>query len=130
MDERKITGVTARLANAGELAPKVYYWHTLTVGDCTMFDGARWTLYPGGRASFDGVVTSSDDGDAWLMWAHFTDGNAELGMLENDHFDPTDHAKFVQNMPDHTQRYRFFATGTFNGSLFPLIGGMYLDYHC
>ncbi|MGH3669847.1 MAG: DUF6294 family protein [Pseudonocardiaceae bacterium] len=40
---------------------------------------AHWTLDSEGNAYFDGVVTSSDDNDAWLMWLHLKDyNNGEL----------------------------------------------------
>ncbi|HUR09461.1 MAG TPA: DUF6294 family protein [Nonomuraea sp.] len=113
--------------------PKTFYWdNPQRAGDCTMFEGATWTLYPNGTAYFDAVVTSSDDGDAWLMWARLKDANgAVLGALSNPRIqDPVDRAKFVKNLPSHTQRYRWFASGSFNPNLFSLIKRMSLSKHC
>jgi hypothetical protein len=114
--------LSAKTATFGE-------WHA---GDCTRFAGATWTLYSDGTAFWDATVTSSDDNDAWLMWVHLKDGNgAELGMLENtDHQNPNDRYEFIKDLPDHTQRYRWFGHGWFDPSLFSLIQNMSLDNRC
>lgn len=66
------------------LAWKSFTWNAIFTGDCVMQNGATWTLYSDGSASFDGTVGSSDGGDAWLMWMHVKDTNgAELGLLTN-----------------------------------------------
>ncbi|WP_143591757.1 DUF6294 family protein [Thermoactinospora rubra] len=112
---------------------KSFTWNRpMNAGDCTMFEGARWTLHRDGRAYFDGTVTSSDDNDAWLMWARLKDQNgAVLGSIVNNaNQSPTDRTKFVKNLPSHTQRYRWFASGWFNPALFDLIKGMSLAKHC
>lgn len=137
MNEHETVRVDARQMDMDPVPCKVYTLPLIQgggAGDCTMFEGATWTLYPDGHASFDGVVTSSDDNDAWLMWVHILDGppptGAELFMLENYDGPPDDRAEFVQNMPDHTQRYRFLATGHFDKNLFDKVGGLRIDYRC
>ena len=114
------------------LASKWYSWGLLTYGDCTMFEGARWTLYSDGNAYFDATVTSGDDDDAWLIReVRLLDSNgAVLGVLLNRYFDPEDRRKFFCNMPDSDFRYRFFAFGTFDRNLFPLIQAMNMRYSC
>ncbi|MFE3451604.1 DUF6294 family protein [Nonomuraea sp. NPDC059194] len=128
-----IMGVSfATIGTAQAQAPKVFTWnYTMRAGDCTMFPGAKWTLYPDGTAEFDGTVTSGDNNDAWLMWAHLKDANgAVLTSLTNKHFLPSDRTKFVKNLPDRTKRYRWFAEGKFNSGWFNLIKGMSLSKHC
>jgi hypothetical protein len=118
--------------SGARLASKSFTWGTVRAGDCTMFSGARWTLYSDGTAYFDGTVTSGDDGDAWLMWARLKDSNgAVLTALRNVRFsDPTDQTKFVKGLPSSSQRYRWFAKGEFNPDLYPLITRMSLAKHC
>ncbi|MCG5213588.1 DUF6294 family protein [Streptosporangium soli] len=117
---------------AHALASKTFTWKTMTTGDCTMFEGARWTLYPDGTATFDATVTSGGNNDAWLMWARVKDANgAVLGSLTNANIqDPADRAKFVKNLPSRTQRYRWFASGRFDAAKYPLIKRMSLSKHC
>ncbi|MGS2645562.1 DUF6294 family protein [Streptosporangium sp. G12] len=120
-------------ASSTSLSPMSFTWsRPMTAGNCTMFEGARWTLYPSGRATFDGTVTSGDDNDAWLMWARLKDeNNAVLGTLTNvDVQDRSDPTKFVQGLPSSSQRYRWFASGEFKKHLFPLIKRMSLAKHC
>ncbi|WP_206796657.1 DUF6294 family protein [Amycolatopsis sp. MtRt-6] len=113
------TGITFRTAN------------DLHAGDCTLFHGATWVLNPDGTASFDGTVTSSDDNDAWLMWAHVLDRNgAEIGLVGNSFPNTPDPNKFAQNMPDSSRQYRFLATGHFPASWYGLIGKLRLEYRC
>ncbi|MEV8630955.1 DUF6294 family protein [Streptosporangium sp. NPDC051023] len=119
--------------SAGALYPKVFTWNNgLRAGDCTMFQGAKWTLYPNGTATFDATVTSGDNNDAWLMWVNIQDENkAVLGRLVNNNIqDPADRSKFVMNLPDRTQRYRWFASGWFNPAKFNLIKSLRMDKHC
>jgi hypothetical protein len=112
------------------LAWKSFTWGSLQSGDCTLFSGATWTLYSDGTATFDGTVTSSDDNDAWLQWAHVQDGNhAEIGKLTND-YPGSDPTEFSENLPDHTQQYRWFAYGNFNANWFNYIQNMNMEYHC
>ncbi|GAA4188574.1 hypothetical protein GCM10022252_24080 [Streptosporangium oxazolinicum] len=118
---------------AHALSSRTFTWNkVMRAGDCTMFEGARWTLYSDGTATFDGTVTSGDDNDAWLMWAYLKDAdNAVLGTLTNYRVqDPTDRNKFVKNLPSETQRYRWFASGRFDARKFPLIRRMSLGKHC
>src|SRR5437764_777829 len=129
MDRPTITEVHATLVPAG-VETKNFFWGNLRSGDCTM-SNARWTLDSDGNAYFDGVVTSSDDNDAWLMWLHLRDSaNHELTMVyAND--DPSDRYKFVKDLPDHTQQYQWNASGqlVWPGD-FNMIAGAVMDYHC
>ncbi len=114
------------------LESKWYTWGLLRSGDCTMFEGAKWTLYSNGTASFDAVVTSGDDNDAWVIHeVRLLDaGGAVLGVMLNRYFDPEDRRKFVCPMPDSSFRYRFFAYGEFDRNLYPLIQRLNMRYHC
>ncbi|MEU9887663.1 DUF6294 family protein [Sphaerisporangium sp. NPDC051011] len=148
---RKMTSVavavaaitTLSLATAGaahaEVSKPFRLNHAIRTGNCTMFEGARWTLtveVVGGKkvgvAKFDGTVTSSHNNDAWLMWAFLKDANgAVLGAVTNDLIqDPTDRAKFVMNLPDRRRPYRYFHSGKFDASKFNLIKKMELGKYC
>ncbi|MGA5135473.1 DUF6294 family protein [Streptomyces olivoreticuli] len=97
-----------------------------------MFDGAKWTLCSDGSASFDATVTSSDDGDAWVIFhADLLDRNQAVmaSVLNVNPFGDNPH-EFAQNMPDRTQRYRFLAQGTFDPGLFGQVVSMSMTYHC
>lgn len=122
---------TAHAQGTTALATKTFSFGTMRAGDCTIFSGARWTLTSDGRASFDGTVTSSDDDDAWLMWAKIKDENgAVLGWLRHP---DTNLTKFVKNLPSHTERYRWqikITDAKFDADLFPLIKHMSLSKHC
>ncbi|PZG44767.1 hypothetical protein C1I98_16595 [Spongiactinospora gelatinilytica] len=110
---------------------KTYYWnYDIHAGDCTMFHGASWTLNPDGTARFYGVVTSSDDNDAWLMWANLKNSSGQhLGrIVANTHWD--DLTKFVFNLPDSSRQYVWQQNGTFNPSLYSQVASMSLDSHC
>ncbi|WP_434097176.1 DUF6294 family protein [Streptomyces mirabilis] len=113
-------------------ASKTFTWNTLHKGDCTMFSGARWTVYPNGTAYFRATVTSSDNNDAWLMRARLKDGNgAVLTALRNAAIqDPANPTKFVKNLPDHTQRYVWTAKGTFDRGWYDDIKHMSLVNSC
>ena len=119
-------------ASFGLAAGWRFTWGTLTAGDCTMFQGASWTVYDNGLADFDGTVTSSDNNDAWLMWADLKDANgAVLTRLHNrDIQNPADFTEFIQNLPDHTQTYRWFAHGDYNSYYYQYLRGMQLYYSC
>ncbi|MGH3670824.1 MAG: DUF6294 family protein [Pseudonocardiaceae bacterium] len=132
MHKPTVTGIHATLAPANDPPPKSFVWGLLKSGDCTMFEGARLTVFPNHRAYFSAVVTSSDDNDAWLTWLHLRDAaNHELGMIEADFGDPDDSNKFVKDLPDHTQQYPWNAVGEFWGPYdFNMIAGAVMDYHC
>ncbi|MGP3937449.1 DUF6294 family protein [Nonomuraea sp. KM88] len=118
-------------ASAQSLGSKVSTFGTQTAGDCTMFEGARWTLYSDGTAEFDGKVRSSGSNDAWLMWVYLKDeSGAVLGRLTNvEYQNPSDPARFVKNLPKK-QTQRWFAHGRFDPDLFPLVKRMSLGRHC
>ncbi|MET7289632.1 DUF6294 family protein [Streptomyces sp. NPDC005573] len=125
---------TAGAAAAPAHAPawKSFTWGTLRKGDCTMFRGARWTVYPDGTAYFRATVTSSDNNDAWLMRARLKDADgAVLTALRNARLqDPAVPAKFVKNLPDRTQRYVWTAKGTFDPGWYDDIARMSLVSSC
>ncbi|MEV0297454.1 DUF6294 family protein [Nocardia sp. NPDC050710] len=110
---------------------KVFTWnHDMHEGDCTMFHGARWVLKPDGTAHFTAKVTSSDDNDAWLMWAELEDANRRyLGNILSHQLDG-ELAKFIQNLPDSRQQYDFWPHGTFDPGLFSRIEHMSLRAAC
>jgi Family of unknown function (DUF6294) len=114
------------------LESKWYTWGLLRHGDCTMFEGARWTLYSNGNADFNATVTSGDDNDTWLIKeVRLLDSNGTvLGVLLNRYLDSEDHRTFYCNMPDSNFRYRFFAFGAFDRNLYPLIRAMNMRYSC
>jgi hypothetical protein len=99
--------------------PWEFTWGLIRKGDCTMFEGAKWTLFPGGTATFDATVTSGDDDDAWVIWhVDLVDRNgAIMGSLATEHPVGGDGRKFVQNMPSSAERYRFRAWATFDTAL-------------
>jgi hypothetical protein len=126
------TGVLKSNGVRPNLAWKSYTWNAIFTGDCVMQQGATWTLYSDGTASFDGTVGSSDGGDAWLMWMHLRDANgAELGLIQNYALpDPNNIYKFVQNLPNAGWQYRWFAGGTFPAWWFNYVATMSLESHC
>ncbi|GIJ50966.1 hypothetical protein Val02_78520 [Virgisporangium aliadipatigenens] len=109
-----------------------FTWNTMTAGDCTMFQGASWTVWDNGYADFDGVVTSSDDDDAWLMWADLKDGNGSvLTRLQTaDIQNPADRTRFIKNLPDSRQTYRWFTVGQYNNYFFQFLRRMTLYHSC
>ncbi|MFD1545951.1 DUF6294 family protein [Nonomuraea guangzhouensis] len=125
---------TAHAQGAADLPTKTFTFSTGRAGDCTMFSGAKWILRADGKAKFAGRVTSSDDNDAWLMWAKLKDGDgAVLGWLKNSHANPTNRTKFVMNMPSHNDSYRWtidYPDAEFDPRLFPAIEYMALSSHC
>lgn len=128
-----VFGATTSAGPASAAAQKWYSWdHDLHSGDCTLFGGAKWTIDSDGHAWFDGTVTSSSNDDAWLMWAELRDSNgAVLTTLHNVHYyDYNDQAKFSQNLPNKHKKYRWFADGSFNKNLYPLVAKMNLRSHC
>lgn len=119
---------TANASNAST-AYKRYTWNkSMRAGDCWMYGGANWTLYPNGTAEFDGRVFSTSDDDAWLMWAHLKDENG--AVLDEIRVAGSTSTKFVKNIPVEARTYRWFAKGRFDPSLYPLIKGMSLSKHC
>ncbi|MBE3012832.1 hypothetical protein IL992_27135 [Microbispora sp. NEAU-D428] len=127
-----VTLPTAGAANASASAAKTTVWpYDIHRGDCTLFQQAKLVLTSDGRANFEGVVTSSDDNDAWLMWLTLKDRNgAVLGSVHNDDPVPGDSTKFVKNLPNHRDQYHWFASGTFDPGLYPLIKRVGLRGKC
>ena len=121
-------------ATAG-LAWKSYTWtQDQHAGDCTLFGGATWTLYSDGTARFDGLVTSSDDNDAWLMQADLlTPDGHWLDRMTNAVPDTWDTLSFVKNLPDYNQQYKWTGYGKFpvqNPNYFQYVGSMSMSGHC
>lgn len=116
-------------------APRVFTWGLIRKGDCTMFQGAKWTLFlqdSRGVASFVATVTSGDDDDAWVIW-HVDLVNRDgaiLGSLRADHPIGGDGRKFVQNMPSSAERYVFRAAATFDATLWNDIVSMKMHSSC
>ncbi|MCC3331990.1 DUF6294 family protein [Nocardia abscessus] len=111
-------------------SPKVFTWdHDIREGDCTMFRGARWVLKVDGNAHFTAKVTSSDDHDAWLMWAQLHDaGGQYLGNIIAHQ--QGEIAKFVINLPDSSRQYDWWVHGTFDPALLSRIHHMSLRSAC
>jgi len=113
--------------------PWQFIWGMIRKGDCTMREGATWTLYPDGTATFRGVVTSSDDDNAWTIWhVDLVDAHgAILGSLINQN--PVrggDHRKFVQDMACGMEPYAFRAWAIFKTGLWNDIAGMKMHSSC
>jgi hypothetical protein len=119
-------------ASLAKAAGWKFTWNTLTAGDCTMFQGANWTVWDTGYAYFDGVVTSSGDNDAWLMWADLKDANGAVltRLTTYDIQNPADRTEFIKNLPDHRQTYRWFTTGQYNAYFYQFLRRMTLSYRC
>lgn len=117
-------------ASAAPIVSKSFTWAQRSEGDCTR-SSLTWTLNSDGVASFDGVFKSSSDDDAWLMWAHMKDAAGhDMGLISNADNQSADGNKFILNMPDHRQWYRWMGHGRFDPVKFSLITGMSLDNHC
>lgn len=112
--------------------PWEFTWGLIRKGDCTMFEGAKWTLFPNGTATFDATVTSGDDDDAWVIWhVDLVDRNgAILGSLATEHPVGGDGRKFVQNMPSSAERYRFRAWASFDVGLWNDIENLKMYSSC
>lgn len=112
--------------------PWQFTWGLIRKGDCTMFEGATWTLYPDGTATLDATVTSGDDNDAWVIWhVDLLDANrAILGSLATEHPIEGDGRKFVQNMPSSAERYRFRRLASFDPGLWNGIASLKMYSSC
>lgn len=113
--------------------PWRFTWGLVRKGDATMDEGATWTLYPDGTATFHGTVTHRDDDGHWVIWhADITDGHGTvLGSLINQNPGPGgDHRKFVQNMACGMEPYTFRAWASFRPDLWHDIAGMKMHCSC
>lgn len=114
---------------ASATASKSYTWsRSMKAGDCWMYGGAKWTLHSDGTAEFNGRLFTIDGDDAWLMWAHLKDASGAI--LDDIRVAGSTSTKFVKNLPDDVQPYRWMAKGWFDPALYPLIKGMSLSKHC
>ncbi|HEV2782534.1 MAG TPA: DUF6294 family protein [Actinophytocola sp.] len=127
---REVANVSAVHLTGWE--PWEFTWGLIRSGDCTMFEGATWTLFPNGVAMFDGTVSSGDDDDAWVIWhVDLLDRNrAILGSLANEHPTGGDWRKFVRTMPSSAERYRFRALATFDPGLWGDIDRLKMHWSC
>lgn len=109
-----------------------FRWERIEKGDCTMVDGAVWTLFPNGTATFDATVTSSVDDDAWVIWhVDLLDrDDVVLGSLASALPIDGDWRKFVQTMAHNTERYRFRALATFDTALWNDLAKLKLYSSC
>jgi hypothetical protein len=108
------TNATAeRLAG---LTPWQFTWATIRKGACTMLDGAKWTLFHDGTATFEATVTSDSDDGAWTIWhVDLLDHTGTiLGSLTTDHPVDGDWRKFIQPMPFSAHPYHFRRRATFD----------------
>ncbi len=101
-----------------------FTWGRITAGDCTM-DGAKWTLFPNGSASFEARLVSSDSNDAWLMWVNLLDSaGVVLGPIHHGG-DP----KFVKGTVKN-QWHWWFDAGSFDARFYDRINSMRMTSHC
>ncbi|MFP3963411.1 DUF6294 family protein [Actinomadura fulvescens] len=108
---------------------KSWTWGFQHVGDCSMFEGATWTINDDGTAHFAGWVTSSDTNDTWRMRLVLLDGSGrEIDTLIGG---PPDAPEwFSLSLPDPRYRYHWGAWGSYRGSLFPAVQGMRMYSRC
>lgn len=125
----EVSNVTA--ARLVTVEPWQFTWGLVRKGDATMDEGATWTLYPDGTATFHGTVANRDDNGAWVIWhvdlldAHGT----VLRSLINQNPGPGgDHRKFVRHMACGLEPYPFRALASFPAELWHDIAGMKM--HC
>jgi hypothetical protein len=124
------SSVTAELLTGW--TPWEFTWGLIRKGDRTMFEGARWTLFPNGTATFDATVTSGDDDGAWVIWhVDLLDHDGMiLGSLASEHPIEGDWRKFVKKMPNSAELYRFRAWATFDVELWPDIQHLKMYSSC
>ncbi|MER7504565.1 DUF6294 family protein [Nonomuraea pusilla] len=120
---------TTGTANASTPDQVTFTWRGyLTAGSCTIEPGATWTLYSDGTARLDATVSSLDDDDAWLMWAHLLD--ERKAVIDDIRVYRSSSTKFVKNLPSHARSYRWIARGQFDPAIFDLVKHMSLGKHC
>ncbi|MFI9101787.1 DUF6294 family protein [Streptomyces fildesensis] len=130
---KAISSVTANTAKvvAGKDATgawKRWTWGFQHVGDCSMFEGASWTIVDNGTASFDGWVTSSDTNDIWHMRLVLLDKDGrEIDALIGG--PPSAPEWFSQGLPDPRYRYHWTAYGSYR-NVFPSVQGMRMYSSC
>jgi hypothetical protein len=124
--------VTVEVPNAAAerlvaVRPWRFTWASVRKGDATMAEGATWTLYPDGTATFHGTVTNRGDNGAWVIWhVDLTDTHGTvLGSLINQNPGPGgDLRKFVRGMACGMEPYTFRAWASFRTDLWQDIAGM------
>ncbi|MEV6771453.1 DUF6294 family protein [Nocardia sp. NPDC051030] len=125
-------GATVSTGTANATTGFDFTFNALHSGDCTMQSGAKWTINSDGTASFDGTVSSSSGGDAYLMWVELRDSNNAVltTVFNNNWYDGKDQGKFAQNLSTKNKKYRWFATGLFDKNLFSLVEHVNIRSHC
>lgn len=111
--------------------PWAFTWGRLERGHCTIFAGARWTLFPDGTAAFDGTV-AAEPGRAWVIWhVDLLDARGSvLGSLATEHPVEGDWRKFVQTMPGGADHHRFRAWANFDAGLWDDIASLRMHWSC
>lgn len=113
--------------------PWKFTWGLVRKGDATMAEGATWTLYPDGTATFHGTVTNRDDNGAWVIWhvdlldAH---GTVLRSLINQNPVPGGDHRKFVRHMACGLEAYVFRALATYPAELWHDIAGMKMHCSC
>lgn len=132
MDPSVIVAVpNATAARLVAADPWQFTWGLVRKGGATLHEGATWTLYPDGTATFHGTVTDRTDDGAWVIWhVDLVDTHGTvLGSLINQNPVPGgDHRKFVQTMACAMELYTFRAWASFQPDLWHDIAG--LKMHC
>jgi hypothetical protein len=100
----------------------------LNSGDCTLYNGSQWVLNSTGGANFTGTVHSTDDNDAWLMYAHLRTGSG--AQIEDITSSYTDTNEFFYDMPNSDDSYYWQASGFFDSGDYSIIGSMQVSYSC
>ncbi|MEV6639111.1 DUF6294 family protein [Amycolatopsis sp. NPDC051371] len=111
--------------------PWAFTWGPLERGQCTMAEGARWTLYPDGTATFDGTVTG-EPGHAWVIWhVDLLDAHGTiLGSLATERPVDGDWRKFVRTTPGDGEHHRFRAWANFDAGLWDAIAAVKMHWSC
>ena len=121
-----------RLRGGGYALPSVQLGHD-AFG--RLHDVSRCNVdYMEARCRFNAVVRSSDDDDAWVIWSvqlKDRDG-VTLRTIRNRYPFPNAPHKFVCNLPDTSQNYRFTAVGYYNSvyNRFNVIDHPVMTYSC
>lgn len=123
--------VTIEAANATSrhvtgCEPCEYTWGPIEKGSCTMLGGTTWTLFPDGTAILDATVSSGRDAAAWVIWHVdlFDRDGTLLGSLVTEQPVAGDARKFVRDMPNSGEQYRFRVVATFDAALWQDIASM------
>jgi hypothetical protein len=111
--------------------PWAFTWGPLVRGNRTMFEGARWTLFPDGTATFDGRVAAGP-GRAVVIWhVDLLDADgAILGSLATEHPIEGDWRRFVRTTASSADHDRFRAWANFDVGLWEDIASLKMHWSC